>query len=78
MQRLVSLDVLRGVTIASMVMVNNPGSWEFVFPPLRHAAWSGWTFTDMVFPFFLWMVGVSMTAASCSCTPFAAASPSLA
>lgn len=61
MQRLVSLDVLRGVTIASMVMVNNPGSWEHVFPPLRHAVWHGWTFTDMVFPFFLWMVGVAMT-----------------
>ena len=61
MQRLVSLDVLRGVTIASMVMVNNPGSWEHVFPPLRHAVWHSWTFTDMVFPFFLWMVGVSMT-----------------
>lgn len=61
MQRLVSLDVLRGVTIAAMVMVNNPGSWDHVFPPLRHAVWHGWTFTDMVFPFFLWMVGVSLT-----------------
>lgn len=61
MSRLVSLDVLRGVTIASMVMVNNPGSWEHVFPPLRHAVWHGWTFTDMVFPFFLWMVGLAMT-----------------
>lgn len=61
MQRLVSLDVLRGVTIASMILVNNPGSWEHVFPPLRHAVWHGWTFTDLVFPFFLWMVGVSLT-----------------
>ncbi len=61
MQRLVSLDVLRGVTIAAMVMVNNPGSWEHVFPPLRHAVWHGFTFTDLVFPFFLWMVGVSLT-----------------
>jgi len=61
MQRLVSLDVLRGVTIASMVMVNNPGSWDHVFAPLRHAVWHGWTFTDLVFPFFLWMVGVSLT-----------------
>lgn len=61
MHRLVSLDVLRGVTIAAMVLVNNPGSWEHVFPPLRHAVWHGWTFTDMVFPFFLWIVGVSLT-----------------
>ncbi len=61
MPRLVSLDVLRGVTIASMILVNNPGSWEHVFPPLRHAVWHGWTFTDLVFPFFLWMVGVSLT-----------------
>lgn len=61
MQRLLSLDVLRGLTIAAMVMVNNPGSGEHVFPPLHHAAWHGWTFTDMVFPFFLWMVGLSMT-----------------
>lgn len=61
MRRLLSLDVFRGVTIASMVMVNNPGSWTYVFPPLRHAEWHGWTFTDLVFPFFLWMVGVAMT-----------------
>ncbi|MBY0372914.1 MAG: heparan-alpha-glucosaminide N-acetyltransferase domain-containing protein, partial [Bryobacteraceae bacterium] len=59
--RLLSLDVFRGVTIASMILVNNPGSWSHVFPPLRHAEWHGWTFTDLVFPFFLWMVGVSMT-----------------
>ena len=61
MPRLLSLDILRGLTIAAMVMVNNPGSWTHVFPPLRHAVWHGWTFTDLVFPFFLWMVGVSMT-----------------
>ena len=61
MKRLLSLDVFRGVTIASMIMVNNPGSWTAVFPPLRHAVWHGWTFTDLVFPFFLWMVGVAMT-----------------
>lgn len=59
--RLVSLDVFRGVTIASMILVNNPGSWTYVFPLFRHADWHGWTFTDLVFPFFLWMVGVSMT-----------------
>ena len=61
MPRLLSLDVLRGLTIAAMVMVNNPGSWSHVFPPLRHAVWHGWTFTDLVFPFFLWMVGLSLT-----------------
>jgi predicted acyltransferase len=59
--RLVSLDVFRGATIASMILVNNPGSWADVYPPLRHAAWHGWTFTDLVFPFFLWIVGVAMT-----------------
>lgn len=61
MSRLLSLDVFRGATIASMILVNNPGSWSHVFPPLRHAEWHGWTFTDLVFPFFLWMVGVAMT-----------------
>ncbi len=60
-QRLVSLDVFRGLTMASMIMVNNPGSWEDVFAPLRHAKWHGWTFTDIIFPSFLWIVGVAMT-----------------
>jgi predicted acyltransferase len=59
--RLMSLDVFRGVTIAAMMVVNNPGTWQAVYPPLRHAEWHGWTFTDTVFPFFLWIVGVSMT-----------------
>ena len=59
--RLVSLDVFRGATIAAMVLVNNPGTWEAVYPPLRHAPWHGWTFTDLVFPFFLWIVGVALT-----------------
>ncbi len=59
--RLQSLDVFRGATLASMVLVNNPGSWDHVYPPLEHAAWNGWTFTDTVFPFFLWIVGVAMT-----------------
>ena len=59
--RLVSLDVFRGATIASMILVNTPGSWAAVYPPLRHSAWHGWTFTDMVFPFFLWIVGVALT-----------------
>ena len=59
-QRLIALDVLRGLTIALMIMVNNPGSWAFVYPPLRHAKWHGCTPTDLVFPFFLFIVGVSM------------------
>jgi len=59
--RLSSLDVFRGATIASMMLVNNPGNWNAVYPPLRHSAWHGWTFTDTIFPFFLWIAGVSMT-----------------
>jgi predicted acyltransferase len=57
------LDALRGYTIAVMVIVNHPGSWNHVYPPLLHAKWSGITLTDMVFPFFLFMVGVSITLA---------------
>lgn len=59
--RLVSLDAFRGATIASMMLVNNAGDWSNVYTPLLHAEWNGWTFTDTVFPFFLWMVGVAMT-----------------
>jgi len=59
--RLESLDVFRGATIAAMMLVNNPGTWDAVYPQLRHAEWHGWTFTDLVFPFFLWIVGVAMT-----------------
>lgn len=62
-QRLVSLDVLRGVTIAAMILVNDPGSWEYVYAPLRHAPWHGCTPTDLVFPFFLFMVGIAITLA---------------
>ncbi len=58
--RLVSLDVFRGATIASMILVNDPGSSE-TYSQLEHAQWHGWTFTDLVFPFFLWIVGVAMT-----------------
>lgn len=58
--RLMSLDVFRGLTIASMNLVNNPGS-EPVYRQLDHAAWNGWTFTDTVFPFFIWMAGLAMT-----------------
>ncbi|MCC6396917.1 MAG: DUF1624 domain-containing protein [Bacteroidetes bacterium] len=59
-QRVDSLDVFRGVTIAAMILVNNPGSFEDSFTQLRHAAWHGCTLTDWIFPFFLWIVGVSM------------------
>jgi len=58
--RLLSLDVFRGATIAAMMLVNNPGDWNAVYAPLRHAEWHGWTFTDTVFPFFLWIVGVAI------------------
>jgi predicted acyltransferase len=61
--RLVSLDVFRGITIAGMTLVNNPGSWEHIYWPLEHAQWDGWTPTDLVFPFFLFIVGVSITLA---------------
>jgi predicted acyltransferase len=57
--RLMALDVFRGLTIALMFTVNNPGTWSFVYPPLLHAKWHGWTPTDWVFPFFLFTVGVS-------------------
>ncbi len=57
--RLISLDILRGITIAGMIMVNNPGSWSSVYRPLRHASWHGLTPTDLVFPFFMFIMGVS-------------------
>jgi predicted acyltransferase len=58
-KRLLSLDILRGITIAGMIMVNNPGSWGYVYKPLGHAAWHGLTPTDLVFPFFMFIMGVS-------------------
>src|SRR5918993_639048 len=61
--RLVSLDAFRGLTIAGMILVNNPGTWGAIYDPLEHAAWHGWTPTDFVFPFFLFIVGVSITLA---------------
>ena len=57
--RLLSLDVFRGLTIAGMLLVNDPGSWGAIYPPLEHAAWNGWTPTDLIFPFFLFIVGVT-------------------
>jgi predicted acyltransferase len=58
-ERLLSLDVFRGLTIAGMLLVNNPGSWATIYPPLRHAPWHGWTPTDLIFPFFLFIVGIT-------------------
>lgn len=57
--RLLSLDILRGITIAGMILVNNPGSWGSVYAPLQHAAWNGLTPTDLVFPFFMFIMGIS-------------------
>ncbi len=58
--RLVSLDAFRGMTVAGMILVNNPGSWEHVYAPLRHAEWHGFTPTDLVFPSFLFIAGVAI------------------
>jgi predicted acyltransferase len=58
-ERLISLDVFRGLTIAGMLLVNNPGTWSAIYPPLEHAAWHGWTPTDVIFPFFLFIVGIT-------------------
>jgi predicted acyltransferase len=51
--------VFRGLTVAAMLLVNDPGSWSHIYPPLRHAAWHGWTPTDLIFPFFLFIMGVT-------------------
>lgn len=61
--RLASVDALRGLSVAAMLLVNNPGDWGHVYAPLRHAEWQGWTPTDLVFPFFLFIVGVSLALA---------------
>lgn len=59
-KRYESLDVLRGLTVAFMCIVNNPGSWAHIFPPLRHAGWTGCTPTDLVYPFFVFCMGCAM------------------
>ncbi len=59
-ERLLSLDVFRGMTICFMIIVNTPGTWKYVYTPLRHASWEGCTPTDLVFPFFVFIVGLSM------------------
>ncbi|MDT7602758.1 MAG: hypothetical protein QOF61_755, partial [Acidobacteriota bacterium] len=61
--RMISLDVFRGLTIAGMILVNNPGTWDAIYSPLEHSKWDGLTPTDLVFPFFLFIVGVSITLA---------------
>jgi predicted acyltransferase len=58
-ERLLSLDVFRGITIAAMLLVNDPGSWSAIYAPLAHAPWHGWTPTDLIFPFFLFIVGIT-------------------
>lgn len=57
--RIDALDALRGATVAAMLLVNNPGTWSAIYPPLRHAEWHGWTPTDLIFPFFLFIVGIT-------------------
>ena len=54
--RLISLDVFRGLTVAAMILVNNPGDWSHIYPPLEHAEWNGCTPTDLILPFFLFIV----------------------
>ena len=58
-KRILALDILRGITIAGMILVNNPGSWGHIYAPLRHAEWNGLTPTDLVFPFFMFIMGIS-------------------
>jgi predicted acyltransferase len=57
--RIDALDAMRGFTVAAMLLVNNPGTWSAIYPPLRHAEWHGWTPTDLIFPFFLFIVGIT-------------------
>src|SRR5260370_33619675 len=58
-ERLMALAAFRGLTVAGMLLVNDPGSWSAIYPPLEHAPWNGWTPTDLVFPFFLFIVGIT-------------------
>jgi predicted acyltransferase len=61
--RVLSVDVFRGMTIAAMILVNNPGTWAYIYPPLAHAEWHGLTPTDLIFPFFLFIVGITIVLA---------------
>ncbi len=62
-KRILSVDIFRGVTIAAMILVNTPGTWDHVYAPFLHAEWHGLTPTDLIFPFFLFIVGMSITFA---------------
>lgn len=62
-ERLISLDVFRGLTVLLMTIVNNPGSWAAIYPPLSHSEWNGCTPTDLVFPFFIFIMGVAVSFA---------------
>lgn len=62
-KRILSVDIFRGITIAAMILVNNPGTWSAIYPPFEHAKWHGLTPTDLIFPFFLFIVGMSITFA---------------
>lgn len=62
-QRLLSLDFFRGLTVAAMILVNNPGDWKYIYAPFEHSEWNGCTPTDLIFPFFLFIVGVSIVYA---------------
>ena len=59
-QHLASLDVFRGLAVAGMIVVNNPGNWGAVYRPLVHAPWNGWTFADVIFPCFIFITGATM------------------
>ncbi|MDP2058151.1 MAG: heparan-alpha-glucosaminide N-acetyltransferase domain-containing protein [Flavobacteriaceae bacterium] len=69
-KRILSVDILRGLTIAAMILVNTPGTWSAVYAPLLHAEWNGLTPTDLVFPFFLFIVGVSISIAYQNTSPY--------
>jgi predicted acyltransferase len=71
-ERLVSVDAFRGATVTAMILVNNPGDWGNIYDPLEHAAWHGWTPTDLIFPFFLFLVGASLAFSSRDTTTAAA------
>ncbi len=59
--RILAVDVFRGLSITAMILVNNPGNWSAIYAPLKHAPWHGWTLTDLIFPFFLFIVGISIS-----------------
>ncbi|MEO5760762.1 MAG: heparan-alpha-glucosaminide N-acetyltransferase domain-containing protein, partial [Vicinamibacteria bacterium] len=71
-ERLVSVDAFRGATVAGMILVNNPGDWGHIYWPLEHAPWNGWTPTDLIFPFFLFLVGASLAFSTRDTTKAAA------